>query len=329
MLFGKGAGRRQPANRPSGRGEMRCEAGRHLPLVAHTTMASVAPKEGPKSDSVLAEFTLEWVFSLSLLITLMHEVRVPMENRPTLQRHGDAVFKLPKGLMEKNDEVALVARLICDRRLFGECYRGLVPAHFHDMGANSGVMVAGSVPSAEVLKDMTFPGDIDLLVIPYDGDQLIASEALAIEFKAVRASFRKQGKSPNEFGFSQAKSLLKNGFPYVAVGHLVVSDDGPIDSWRRVLVTEVLDSAGRVNPPRDVLTDMLPGDLLSRSFGRLEKASDNSLLGLLAAYMTDRGMWYPLSRAAAKNPQVSSDTCHAIASCFLRHHGKFVDIPKY
>ncbi len=269
------------------------------------------------------------ICSLFLSITRMHEVRVPMENRPTLLRHGDAVFRLPQRLVEKNDEVALVARLVCDRRLFGECYRGLLPAHFNDMGAKSGVMVAGSVPSAEVLKDMTFPGDIDLLVIPYDDDQLIPSEALAIEIKVVRASFRKQGKSPNEFGFSQAKSLLKNGFPYVAVGHLVVSDDGPIDSWRRVLVTEVLDGAGRVNSPRDVLTDMLPGDLLSRSFGRLEKASDSSLLGLFTAYMTDRGMWYPLSRAAAKNAEVTTDTCHAIANCFQRNYRKFVDIPKY
>lgn len=259
----------------------------------------------------------------------MHDVLVPMRNRPKLLRHGDAALRLPKGLVEKNDEVALVARLVCDRRLFGECYRGLLPVRFNEMGVKGGVMIAGSVPSAEVLPDMIFPGDIDLLVIPYEGDQLITSEALAIEFKAVRASFKKQGKSPNEFGFSQAKSLAKHGFPYVAVGHLVVSDDSPTDSWRRALVTEVLDGDGRVNPPREVFTDMLAGDLLSRSFGRLTTSSDIDSLGLLAAFVTNRGMWYPLSRAAAKNSEISVNTCHAIADCFQRNYKKFMDIPRY
>ena len=72
-----------------------------------------------------------------------------------------------------------------------------------------------------------FPGDIDILIVPYENDFLQLDRVLAIEVKVVRASFEKQGRSPNDFGISQTKALLRAGFPYCAVAHLIVSDESP------------------------------------------------------------------------------------------------------
>src|SRR5690349_15958157 len=160
----------------------------------------------------------------------MDTLRVPLTHRPRRIGDGEVAIVLPKALFEKDDEIALGARLVCNRRLFGACYSGIVPSYYDSMGRESGVMVGGFVRSANVLPAMSFPGDIDLLVIPYENDELVVSETLTIELKAVRAKFAKQGKSPNEYGFSQAKAMLSHGFPYSAVAHLITSDSSPEDS---------------------------------------------------------------------------------------------------
>jgi hypothetical protein len=251
-----------------------------------------------------------------------------MTRRPKRLRHGD-VLKLPRHLVDKDDEIALAARLLCQRRQFGQCYRGLMTERFEQMGAKGGVMIGAFIPSADLLPDLRFPGDIDLLIIPYEADQLFVSEAIAVELKAVRASFAKQGKSPNEFGFSQAKALFDAGFPYVGVGHLITSDDSPEDSWRRVLVARIIDAdAGTVDDAREVSADMLPDDLTARSFGRLRANCDHASIGYFAAYVRDGG-WFPQTQAAAKNLSTSPNVVQAVGSYYQANYQRFMDIPKY
>jgi hypothetical protein len=227
----------------------------------------------------------------------------------------------------------LGARLVCDRRLFGACYSGIMPSYFQSMGPGSGVMIGGFVPSAGLMPTLIFPGDIDLLVIPYEKEELVISETLVIELKAVRAKFAKQGKSPNEYGFSQAKAMLSHGFPYSAVGHLITSDDSPRDSWRKVLVTRIIDArAGTVEDPWETSADMLPSDLIDRCFGRLNANCDRGELGLVAAYIKDDGndrMWSPSTKPAIKNPSVSQATLDAIAAYYEKNFKRFMDTPKY
>lgn len=200
----------------------------------------------------------------------MIEYRIPLSVRPKQIRNGEPAVHLQKNLVEKNDERALGARLICNRRLFGDCYYKLAPQFFDRMCDKSGVMIAGFVSSIDIFPDLTFPGDIDLLVIPYCEDQLIISETLAIELKVVRATFAKQGKSPNDFGFSQASALVEYGLPYTALAHLIISDSSPEKHWREVLMTRVIDAnTGAVERPWPERVDMLPSDLIARTYGRL------------------------------------------------------------
>src|SRR5699024_828773 len=139
-----------------------------------------------------------------------------------------------------NDEAILTVRLVMDRQHFGRCYRLLAPELFETMDVSSGVMVAWLIPSEKLLPGISYPGDIDLLIIPYSSGNLLLAETLAVEVKVVRTSFKKQGKSPNQFGMSQASSMLAHGFPNVAVLHLVVSDKSPPSAWREVAITEII-----------------------------------------------------------------------------------------
>lgn len=233
-------------------------------------------------------------------------------------------------MVDKDAEIALGLRLICNRRLFGECFRLLMPELFDSMVYGSGVMIKPFVLSKHVLPKMTFPGDIDLLIIPYEDDELIISRTLAIELKIVRAKFSKQSKSPNQFGFSQATSLLYRGFPYVAVGHLIVSDVSPIDCWRKVLETKIIDSAsGKAEIPKEVSKDMMPSDLIERCYKRLEKNCSCESIGLLSSYFTDDSVWLPRGRAAKINPLLSIQTMDKIAEYYNINARGFLDTPKF
>lgn len=205
-----------------------------------------------------------------------------------------------------------------------------MPDFFNKPGIGSGVMIATAVPSEDLLPRMSSPGDVDIFVIPYRKGYLQIERTLAIEVKIVRAKFKAQGKSPNQFGFSQAEGLLRHGFPFVAVAHLITSDGSPSTAWRPMSVVDMLDAkSGRTGGLRDFLVDMLPADLIERCYGRLLQRCSSARIGLLAAYVTEHGTWFPSGREAMKNPDVSSDTLKAIARYFRKNSWRFRDLPQF
>lgn len=260
----------------------------------------------------------------------MQRFCIPLKVRPKRVRHGAPLAALPKSMYDTNDEIALGIRFVAKRALFGQCFAGVLPDCYYAMGSTGGVMIGAFVPSTKIMRAMKFPGDVDLLVIPYEDNQLIISETLAIELKAVRARFSNQGKSPNQFGFSQANALLSHGFPYSAVGHLIVSDPSPRSHWRETHMLRILDAdEGTVDSVWPTVADLLPSVLIDRCFGRLQANCKNDLLGLFAAYITDDGMWFPSARPARQNALASTATMEAIAECYERDFDKFLDTPKY
>ncbi len=258
--------------------------------------------------------------------------RYPLTRRPRFYRAGELAFPLPKAWFERYDERALTCALICNRKLFGACYLDLVPQLYRSMGKRSGVMIQPLVPTTLIIPGEKFPGDIDLLVIPYDDDELLLSETLAVEIKVVRARYLKQGKAPNEFGFSQASAALSLGFPYVAVMHLIVSDVSPKDQWRRVAVAKVLDAdTGQIGSLTQMDRDLLPMDLIDRSFGRLVSNCPNNSIGLVSAYIEyeRNGHWMPNVRKAIKNTHLPESLMVALARYYERQFSEFFDTPTY
>lgn len=263
-------------------------------------------------------------------INQMLTFSVGIEKRPPCLTHGARFLWNVGRKHSDSDEVVLGLKLVADRKLFGQCYRGMLPELYRQMSPGSGVMIYPFLPTKFIAPRCTFPGDLDLMVVPYQDDQLLLSETLVVELKIVRASFAKQGKSPNEFGFSQAKAALELGFPYVAVGHLIVSDTSPSDYWKSVVPARILDAdSGRVELLPSILADLLPAELIDRSFGRLLTNRPIPQIGLFAAFLSDNGMWIPRSSHAIRNSDASHSLLLSIARFYEAHFNRFLDTPKY
>lgn len=257
----------------------------------------------------------------------------PLKVKPKYKHDGEPIFYIDKKLADKNDEIALGLIYICDRNLFGMGYRLLMKDYFEKMGKNSGVLIRPFLKSSNILPSLTFPGDIDLLIIPYEDNNLILSKTLVIEIKILRAKFIKQQKSPNEFGFSQALGLIEAGFPHVAVMHLIISDQSPKDYWREVMMLRVIDAdSGEAESLGNERKDMMPVDLMERTYGRLHKNCPNDTIGLLASYLEleePKGKWFPTGRSANSNPKSSIKTFDNIAKFYYENFQSFMDTPRW
>jgi hypothetical protein len=243
-------------------------------------------------------------------------------------------------MFRTDHELALTLGWICDRQLFGRAYSALQPDYFWSMPRTSGVLLRPVVTTARVTPGAVRPGDIDLLVVPYHGSELVLERTMALEIKAIRASYTRQGKSPNEFGFSQAEGLSTLGFPYVAVVHLIVSDGSPTHEWRIMQRARILDEEGHVEMLSPAPHDMLPADLMDRAYGRLMANRRNSTHGVGAIYLerwsaeegafsSPAGYWMPSCHPARANDRVSYELLSRVASYCKRNLTSFLANPRF
>jgi hypothetical protein len=266
--------------------------------------------------------------------------RKAVANTPPYYSSGELAVHLPRSMAAQRAEVALIIEFMMRRFLFGLSYSQMQPDYFFDMPRDSGVFIKPLIPTRCIFTGRDKPGDIDLLIIPYEGNQLVLERVLAIEFKVIRASFQKQGRSPNDYGFSQAESLLSLGLPYVAVGHLIVSDESPEKYWQEILCCKVLDEDGLLSQPWPVRVDTMPSRLVERAHGRLLANRTHRSLGLLAAYLTfsgDPAMYrrdqestkVPSGSPALLNPKRSKEALDAVAGHFEQNYKSFFRTPRF
>lgn len=267
------------------------------------------------------------------------DFRHKFKRRPPFIPSGGIAFALPRRMIEANAEEAIAVSFVTHRRLFGYSYSLLLPRYFHEMPERSGVFILLFSQTKAFAPGAVRPGDVDLLAVPYEGDELVLDQTLAVELKVVRASYGRQGKSPNEFGFSQASALWDLGFPYVAVGHLIVSDQSPSDAWQETMTFEVIDAEGNVRERQSQIVDRLPWMLTDRNYGRLAKACPREEFGLLSAFVrhsdialaakSKAHLWYPAGRPASRNPGHSPAVLENVATLFDAHPERWFDNPRY
>lgn len=266
--------------------------------------------------------------------------RLQLDAAPRVHRDGESYTFVPRKWARDQHEIALTLAWICHRKLWGQTYAALQPDFFWDMPRDGGVLLRPVVTTSKIVAGATFPGDIDLLVIPYQGTELMLERTLAIEVKAIRASFAKQGKSPNDFGNSQTEGLSALGFPYVALVHLIISDGSPEHTWRKMGRAEVLDgSTGKARILPDAPHDMLPNDLMRRAFGRLVANSRNEAHGLGAVYLEKwseelghfdmNGFWFPECRRAEANASASHELLDSVGRYYQRNAQSFLATPNH
>lgn len=91
------------------------------------------------------------------------------------------------------------------------------------------------------LKTGVKPGDIDILIIPWKGNRYLYTHSCAIEVKVVRPTLENPGRNANSYGVSQAKGLVRDGFPFVGLMHVVVPGPLPQELQWDLPVMETVD----------------------------------------------------------------------------------------
>ena len=152
----------------------------------------------------------------------------------------------------------------------------------------------------------------------------------------MRASFARQGRSPNQFGFSQAKALLELGFPYAAVAHLIVSDSSPEESWKTYSIARVLDENMELGEISETKADWLPEALIDRCYQRLLSRCPEPEIGLLSTYLAadeltepSGSLWIPEGRAASRNPNIKIEVLGAIGRYLKANVSTFYEVPRF
>ena len=139
----------------------------------------------------------------------------------------------------------------------------------HPFGQDT--LILKEVPREELgLVASHKPGDIDLLLVPYNGAPML-DKSIAIEVKVVRPTIEKPGKSPSKLGVTQARGLLKDGFPYVGLLHVCIPEPLPTEMHLNIPMKGWnVDEFGNMEDlGYDVLWDPFPTISADRQLGRL------------------------------------------------------------
>jgi len=84
------------------------------------------------------------------------------------------------------------------------------------------------------------PGDIDIIIVPTKTDRLYVEYAMAVEVKRLYLPLDKRWRDTNSSGIAQARGLLRDGFPFVGILHLVLAETSPRTEWQKVMTAWIV-----------------------------------------------------------------------------------------
>jgi hypothetical protein len=236
--------------------------------------------------------------------------------------------------------LAIITDILANQRRLGFLFVGLLGDRFVYMPKPSGMLFAVNVPTALITTKIRVPGDIDILIVPYHGADLILDQVTAIEVKVIRAKHAAAGRSPNRLGFSQAHGLLDAGFPYAALLHVMVSDVSPSAEWVKLKGFRVVNSeTGEVVEDEDVFSDPLPSILMDRGIGRLNAGRSKPELGIGCIYteahqskpetQMNTGFYLPEAEEASLNPLASERIAERCGRLVEKYPDRFVNLARW
>jgi len=217
--------------------------------------------------------------------------------------------------------------------LFGSArlyeFFGFVMTDVHGLKAADGweYVFLGNIPRTDLgLSRLGQPGDIDLLIIPHQGNKFHLGKAAAIEIKRLSLKAPRWNKSTDRLGITQANGLLEAGFPYVGILHLIVHDRGPDENHKPVMAARVVDQDGTMEIEGSSVTDMTGYISSERQLGRLLAHKPDPVIGLNCVSLCDveqsthRGVMVgmPNGRPAKRNPKASLACVRHISSFMER-----------
>jgi hypothetical protein len=171
-------------------------------------------------------------------------------------------------ILEKLTEPELVRFLMEDFRVFRwtldfmlrGAFEHVGPVFIHPKPNFDSILIALEVPRNELgLNADQSPGDIDMLMIPRNGSENLYDKTMAVEVKIVRPTIEQPSRNANSLGETQSNKLVKGGFPYVGLLHLIIPEPSPEYLLSEVDVLSANVPKGMpVPPPRKEKIDFFP-----------------------------------------------------------------------
>lgn len=125
------------------------------------------------------------------------------------------------------------------------------------------------------------PGDIDVLIVPTWKQKPVVEKACAIEVKRLALRGPNWAKNVDRYGITQAHGLIRCGFPFVGILHVIVTAPGPSENWRTLLKARVIEG-DRLEMLGEELVDMTGPDAADRQLARLLSQRTDPRIGLNA-----------------------------------------------
>ena len=195
------------------------------------------------------------------------------------------------------------------------------------------VLVSVNVPRAHLgLDPGQKPGDIDILLIPFNDCQYHFERSVAIEVKVLRPTISKPSRNVNSMGFKQVLGLLRDGFPFVGLLHIAVPETTPTElCWNIPVIANAIGSNGElVETGERVAMDPFPITTAQRQEGRINaldlpvEAGFNSIgFNLSPDGEGFSGGTVGFDKMGKLNPQVSQELLEAIEAYLINNIGSF------
>lgn len=245
------------------------------------------------------------------------------------------------GIHWLRSEFEVLRRLVRDRRsLANAIYFALdsaFPSPEHAFAQD--VYVAINVPRVKLgLTPNGKPGDVDLLIVPFRGTRVFFERSIGIEVKIVRPSAQNPSKNANTMGRSQVVGLLEDGFPFVGLLHISISEPLPkCFRWKVPHVESVPGERGQlVQSTKTYLFDPFPLYSSARQEGRLLALNLPVWVGYRAIAMSlsedgsgFSGNTFDTEHRGKENPDASSNLVAAVQALFESEQDLFRRIEWY
>lgn len=146
------------------------------------------------------------------------------------------------------------------------------------------VVALCSVPRRDVgLNPMLKPGDFDVVLLPTSDGKYFLQQIMAIEVKILRLPVANRDKHIRPSGTTQARGLVRDGFPYVGMLHVIVAEPSPKAQWKSLVHARIVnDNLEAEIIPGPIPTDMVGIEIAERQFGRMRRYVDGTSIGAKA-----------------------------------------------
>jgi hypothetical protein len=208
------------------------------------------------------------------------------------------------------------------------------------------LLIALEVPRDELqLNPDQAPGDIDMLIVPRNEDHILYGKTMAVEVKVVRPTIEKPSKNANSLGQTQSNKLVKGGFPYVGLLHLIIPEPSPEYMLTELTVRtasgfkHLKEGRPAPPPPKKEKFDLFPVYATERQLGRLKKMRLPDFVGFNPVdlsirakeengqtYLTIISYGIQQHREAKRNPNCSQETLRLIEEHYKKHSYRYLDV---